>query len=100
MALKYTGHELNGSSLVQFLNTKEKNHVELNADLLQCLDLVMREHPIRNRFLVGRSLYPKQFELDGASRGFYESLRPTAQGLVLNVDLSAMAFHKNIDVLE
>ena len=65
VALKYTGHELNGSSLVQFLNTKEKNHVEVNSDLLQCLDLVMREHPIRNRFLVGRSLYPKQFELDG-----------------------------------
>lgn len=65
VALKYTGHERNGSSLVQFLNTEEQNHVELKADLLQCLDLVMREHPTRNQFLVGRSLYPKKIELDG-----------------------------------
>ena len=59
MALKYTGHELNGASLAQFLNIKDRNHVELNPDLLQCLDLVMREHPNENRLLVGRSLYPK-----------------------------------------
>jgi eukaryotic translation initiation factor 2C len=106
VALKYTGHELNGGSLAQFLNINDKRHVELNADLLQCLDLVMREHPNENRILVGRSLYPKQFERDGeiggvamASRGFYQSLRPTAQGLVLNVDLSAIVFHKSIPVL-
>lgn len=106
VALKYTGHELNGASLAQFLNIKDKNHVELNPDLLQCLDLVMREHPNENRLLVGRSLYPKRFERDGdiggaavASRGFYQSLRPTAQGLVLNVDLSAIVFHKSIPIL-
>ena len=34
------------------------------------------------------------------SRGFYQCLRPTAQGLVLNVDLSAIFFHKIILVLE
>ena len=48
MVLKYTGHELNGVSLAQFLNIKDRNHVELNLDLLQCLDLVMREHPNEN----------------------------------------------------
>lgn len=106
IALKYTGHELSGVSLAQFLNTNDKRHVELNADLLQCLDLVMREYPNENRILVGRSLYPKLFERDGdiggaamASRGFYQSLRPTAQGLVLNVDLSAIIFHKSMGVL-
>ena len=71
--------------------------MELNPDLLQCLDLVMREHPNENRLLVGRSRYPKRFERDGdiggavvASRGFYQSLRPTAQGLLLNVELPAL----------
>jgi eukaryotic translation initiation factor 2C len=32
-------------------------------------------------------------------RGFFQSLRPTKQGLALNVDLSLKAFHENIGIL-
>jgi hypothetical protein len=46
VALKYTGHDLNGEFVAHFLNINDKKYVEFNGDLFQCLDLFMRDHPL------------------------------------------------------
>eukprot|EP01018_Ginkgo_biloba_P029286 Gb_13708 [translate_table: standard] len=106
VALKLA-NKLDGKRLAEFLNPAERNHVQVQQEYLQALDLVLREHPSSTRIIVGRSLYPKLPERDGdlhggavASRGFAVSLRPTAQGLALNVDFSVVAFHNSMGVLD
>eukprot|EP00252_Welwitschia_mirabilis_P007833 TRINITY_DN19553_c0_g1_i1.p1 TRINITY_DN19553_c0_g1~~TRINITY_DN19553_c0_g1_i1.p1 ORF type:complete len:1050 (+),score=113.01 TRINITY_DN19553_c0_g1_i1:425-3574(+) len=100
-----TGHELSASRLERYLNASDKSHVEMPQDMFQALDLVFRQHPSQNRILIGRSLYSPERSprLDlrkgiTASQGFYMSVRPTAMGLGLNLDLSVVAFHKPIPV--
>ncbi|KAG5516052.1 hypothetical protein RHGRI_036935 [Rhododendron griersonianum] len=81
--------------------------LSIPRDILQGMDLVMKENPSRCRIPVGRSFYPKTFNrrdnLDGgitASKGFQQSLKPTSQGLAMCLDYSVLAFHKRLPVLD
>ena len=76
-------------------------------DILQGMDVVMKENPARHMISSGRSFY--QFKDSGkdelgygiiASRGFQHSLKPTAQGLSLCLDYSVVPFFNPISVLE
>ncbi|KAF4362468.1 hypothetical protein CsatB_001389 [Cannabis sativa] len=78
-------------------------------DVLQGMDLVMRENPNRKMIPVGRNYYlkepepPPEGELgDGtwAHKGLKHSLKPTAQGLSLCLDYSVLAFCENMPVLK
>ena len=126
VTIKYTSSK-DGKSLLNFLNVKNQDHVNFKEfqDFLQCLELVIREDPNKHRLLVGRSLYPDQNKYSGQhgnpapapdqlpdeyrnvqkagameADGFYQSLRPTAQGLVLIVDLSMGTFYRSIPVIK
>ncbi|KAK4440322.1 protein argonaute 2 [Sesamum alatum] len=76
-------------------------------DILQGMDLVMKENPSRRRISVGRSFYSSEYrtenDLSGgvaAYRGFQQSLKPTSQGLALCLDYSVLAFWKPLPVIE
>ncbi|XP_052202427.1 protein argonaute 2-like [Diospyros lotus] len=76
-------------------------------DILQGMDLVMKENPSRHRISVGRNFYPKAFnnedDLGGgitASKGFQQGLKPTSQGLALCLDYSVLSFHKRLPVID
>ncbi|KAK6119160.1 hypothetical protein DH2020_047092 [Rehmannia glutinosa] len=67
----------------------------LPQEYIHALDVVLRESPAEKCFSVGRSFYSSSFggakEIGGgaiALKGFFQSLRPTQQGLSLNVDFS------------
>ncbi|KAL7241436.1 hypothetical protein ACSBR1_014097 [Camellia fascicularis] len=81
--------------------------MSIPRDILQGMDLVMKENPSRERIPVGQSFYPttsnKDDDLDGgvtASKGFQHSLKPTSQGLALCLDYSVLAFHKRLPVID
>ncbi|CAA6667391.1 unnamed protein product [Spirodela intermedia] len=64
-------------------------------ELLHALDVVLRESATESCTPVGRSLFSTAMgggeDIGGAAvalRGFFQSLRPTQQGLALNVDFS------------
>ncbi|EFJ10806.1 hypothetical protein SELMODRAFT_235430 [Selaginella moellendorffii] len=75
-------------------------------EFLQALDVALREWPMKSYVPSGRNFFDPSFgrlALEGgfeAWKGFYQSVRPTMQGLVLNVDLSAAAFYEALPVLE
>lgn len=76
-------------------------------DILQGMDLVMKENPTRNMISVGRSFYPTEHNLQddlgggiAAFRGFQHSLKPTSQGLALCLDYSVLAFRKRMPVID
>ncbi|KVI05479.1 Argonaute/Dicer protein, PAZ [Cynara cardunculus var. scolymus] len=94
---------LEGKKLRNYLSKGDES-VPLPQDYLQALDVVLRENPTENCVLLGRSFYPNltRKDLGGGAigvQGFYQSLRPTQQGLALNVDLSVTAFHESIGVI-
>ncbi|KAK4361420.1 hypothetical protein RND71_020372 [Anisodus tanguticus] len=76
-------------------------------DILQGMDLVMKENPTRCRISVGRSFYSHDHlpEHDfgfgvAAYRGFQQSLKPTSGGLALCLDYSVLSFRKPMPVLD
>ncbi|CAH9141231.1 unnamed protein product [Cuscuta epithymum] len=77
----------------------------LPREILQAMDLVMKDNPTKSRYIVGRSFFSKQYTEDlvpgiAAHRGFQQSLKPTSQGLALCLDYSVLAFRKPLAVLE
>ncbi|KAI8565531.1 hypothetical protein RHMOL_Rhmol03G0267400 [Rhododendron molle] len=83
------------------------NHRDDPRDILQGMDLVMKENPSSQRISVGRSFYSNQFRQSddlrcgvAAFRGFQQSLKPTSQGLALCLDHEAMPFCKQISVID
>ncbi|KAK4380485.1 hypothetical protein RND71_002347 [Anisodus tanguticus] len=100
---KFDGKELNS-----YLN-KEGDDVggsPLPQEYLHALDVVLRESPTEKCITAGRSFYSRCMggakDIGGgamALRGFFQSLRPTQQGLALNVDFSVTAFHESIGVI-
>ncbi|KAI6703272.1 hypothetical protein NL676_012408 [Syzygium grande] len=83
------------------------NLLSIPRDILQGMDLVMKENPKRHMISVGRHFYPLEHqETDdlkcgvAAFRGFQHSLKPTSQGLTLSLDCSAMAFRKKMPVID
>ncbi|KAJ7525538.1 hypothetical protein O6H91_17G055500 [Diphasiastrum complanatum] len=84
----------------------KKKQTHMPQDFLQALDVVLREGPSAYYVPVGRSFFHDKLgfqKLDGGLvgwTGFYQSLRPTMQGLALNVDLSTTAFYEEMNVLD
>ncbi|GJP38780.1 hypothetical protein CLOM_g23192 [Closterium sp. NIES-68] len=74
--------------------------------LLQALDVALRERLLATLSPVGRSLYSASLgstALGGGVagyRGFFQSVRFSQQGLALNVDMSATAFHQDMPLLD
>ncbi|KAM5587205.1 hypothetical protein ABKV19_005911 [Rosa sericea] len=81
--------------------------LSIPRDILQGMDLVMKENPTRRLIPVGRSFYPTEFNPDddlgqgtAAFRGFQHSLRLTSQGPAMCLDYSVLAFHKRMPVID
>lgn len=76
-------------------------------DILQGMELVMKENPSRCRISVGRSFYSNEHLAEhdfgfgvAAYRGFQQSLKPTSGGLALCLDYSVLALRKPMPVLD
>ncbi|XP_004486430.1 protein argonaute 2-like isoform X2 [Cicer arietinum] len=82
--------------------------LSLPRDILQGMDVVIKENPARRTISVGRHFYPTNPPLvmkelrPGiiAVGGFQHSLKPTSQGLSLCVDYSVVPFRKQMSVLD
>lgn len=97
--------KLDGKVLSSYLD-KGDDCGPLPQEYVHALDVVLREGPTEKCIASGRSFYSTLMggakEIGGgavAYRGFFQSLRPTQQGLALNVDFSVTAFHESIGVI-
>jgi eukaryotic translation initiation factor 2C len=97
--------KLSGEDLTKYFN-EEKCGIPLPQDYLHALDIILREGSMESSIPVGRSLYSRSMgdarKIGGGAvglSGFFQRLRPTKQGLALNVDLSITAFHESIGVI-
>ncbi|KAL5722966.1 Protein argonaute 7 [Ranunculus cassubicifolius] len=98
--------KLDGNELRSYLSSEGDDWIPLPQDYLHALDVVLRECPSEKCIPVGRSLYSSSMggvkNIGGGAvglRGFFQSLRPTQQGLALNVDFSVTAFHESIGMI-
>ncbi|KAI3888149.1 hypothetical protein MKX03_007572 [Papaver bracteatum] len=99
--------KLDGNELVSYLSKDGESEIPIPQDYLHALDVVLREDSAEKCIPVGRSLYSSSMgggttDIGGGAvglRGFFQSLRPTQQGLALNVDFSVTAFHESIGVI-
>eukprot|EP00850_Spirogloea_muscicola_P007880 SM000041S15439 [mRNA] locus=s41:105499:111602:+ [translate_table: standard] len=89
--------------LWQFLQGRE---LEIPQEIFQAYDIAFRASSAKSYIPVGRSFFSDslgQTDLTGGLRcyqGFFQSLRPTQQGLVLNIDSSATAFFEPLPVVQ
>ncbi|KAK7841541.1 protein argonaute 2 [Quercus suber] len=97
-------NEIKFGKLKDYLN---EQLLSIPRDVLQGMDVVMRENPSRYMIPFGRSFYPREpREGDDlgwgitASRGFQHSLKLTSQGLAQCVNSSVLAFRKKMSVLD
>ncbi|KAL7211100.1 hypothetical protein ACSBR2_014057 [Camellia fascicularis] len=95
-------NELELGKLKEYLSGKV---LSIPRDVLQGMDLVMKENPSRHRICAGRGFYSATSadDLGGgiiASKGFQQSLKPTSQGLALCLDYSVLAFRKRLPVID
>ena len=97
-------NELKFCKLKDYLNGQL---LSIPRDILQGMDLVMKENPARHMISVGRSFFPREpREGDDlgcgitASRGFQNSLKSTSQGLAMCLDYSVLAFRKRLPVID
>ncbi|XP_049931197.1 protein argonaute 2-like isoform X2 [Nymphaea colorata] len=91
--------------LVHLYKYLERSTTATIENAIQALEVVMREYPANCRIARGRNFYSAAEVTDLGSgvkalNGFFQSLRPTAQGLALNVDFSVMTFYKSIPVID
>ncbi|KAJ9550619.1 hypothetical protein OSB04_014664 [Centaurea solstitialis] len=86
------------------------NVMQIPRDVLQGMDLVMKENLYSNKISIGkggRGFYPRVFEKGddlycgvAAFKGFQQSLKPTSNGLAMCLDYSVLAFRKRMPVLD
>ncbi|CAH8356981.1 unnamed protein product [Eruca vesicaria subsp. sativa] len=76
-------------------------------DVLQGMDVVMKEHPSKCMITVGKCFFTRETERDedfgfgvAAAKGYRHTLKPTQQGLSLCLDYSVLAFRKSMSVIE
>ncbi|EOA39562.1 hypothetical protein CARUB_v10008180mg [Capsella rubella] len=76
-------------------------------DVLQGMDVVMKEHPSKCMITVGKSFFTRETAPDedlgfgvAAAKGYRHTLKPTQQGLSLCLDYSVLAFRKAMSVIE
>ncbi|EPS67433.1 hypothetical protein M569_07337, partial [Genlisea aurea] len=101
--------KLDGEALRRYLLGEEDedgDSVPFPQEYIHALDVVLRERSREKLIESGQSFYSSSMEggegIGGgavALRGFFQSLRPTSQGLSLNVDFSMTAFYESIGVL-
>ncbi|KAL2904053.1 Protein argonaute 7 [Bienertia sinuspersici] len=99
--------KLDGNELKKYLSEEGEDWVALPQEYVHALDVVLRECPNEKCIPLGRSMYSTSMgggrDIGGGAvglRGFFQSLRPTKQGLALNLDFSVTAFHESIGVIE
>ncbi|TYG65435.1 hypothetical protein ES288_D06G185300v1 [Gossypium darwinii] len=97
-------NELKLCKLRDYLSRKAYS---IPRDILQGMDVVMKENPVMHMVPVGRSFHPYESCPEDdlgygitASRGIRYSLKPTYQGLALCLDYSVLAFRKKMPVLD
>ncbi|KAK2966776.1 hypothetical protein RJ640_020619 [Escallonia rubra] len=83
------------------------NLIHIPRDILQVMDLVLKEHPSRHRISVGRSFYSTEYRSQddlgcgvAAFRGFQGSMKLTSQGPIYCLDYSVLAFLKRLPVID
>ncbi|CAA7061275.1 unnamed protein product [Microthlaspi erraticum] len=74
-------------------------------DVLQGMDVVMKEHPSKCMITVGKCFFDRKPEDDfnfgvAPAKGYRHALKPTAQGLSLCLDYSVLAFRKAMSVVD
>ncbi|CAI2168374.1 8249_t:CDS:2 [Funneliformis geosporum] len=92
-------NEINMEELQRFLDGKS----QLNSNILtgiMALDVLIRHQPSMKYVTVGRSFYTPEGSraLSGGVevwQGYYQSARPTPGKMMINIDLSATAFHES-----
>ncbi|XP_043691980.1 protein argonaute 7-like isoform X2 [Telopea speciosissima] len=99
--------KFDGKELSCYLSKEGEDWAPLPQEYLHALDIVLRQGPIEKCIPLGRSLYSSSMggtkDIGGGAvglRGFFQSLRPTQQGLALNVDFSVTAFHESIGIIQ
>lgn len=103
----FTIKSVNELKLCKLKGYLSGNLLSIPRDILQGMDVVMKENPARCMIPVGRSFHPREAFPDDdlgfgltASRGFQHSLKPTYQGLSLCLDYSVLAFRKRLPVID
>ncbi|XP_051145595.1 protein argonaute 7 [Andrographis paniculata] len=98
--------KFDGEAMNRFLTNNGDDCPLLPQEYVHALDIMLRESPTEKCIASGRSFYSSAMggtnDIGGgavALRGFFQSLRPTQQGLALNVDYSVTAFHESIGVI-
>ncbi|XP_010551411.1 PREDICTED: protein argonaute 7 [Tarenaya hassleriana] len=98
--------QFDGKEMNSFLTKEGEDSVPFPQEYIHALDVILRENPTEKSVSVGSSFYSSSMggmrEIGGGAvglRGFFQSLRPTQQGLALNVDFSITAFHESIGVI-
>ncbi|KAL2341500.1 hypothetical protein Fmac_009440 [Flemingia macrophylla] len=99
---------LNKLRLHKLMEYLSGHNLSIPRDILQGMDVVVKESPARRTISVGRHFYPTNPPVvmkdlrHGiiAVGGFQHSLKPTSQGLSLCVDYSVLAFQKKMSVLD
>ncbi|KAJ6882729.1 protein argonaute 2-like [Populus alba x Populus x berolinensis] len=75
-------------------------------EILQGMDVVVKEHPARTMISVGRGFHSFRAHQDNlghgiiASKGCQHSLKPTSQGPVICLDYSVLSFHEPVSVID
>lgn len=110
--MKYRSYEFSIKLVNELKLSKLKDYLSRNLfsiprDILQGMDVVMKENPAEHMINVGRSFHfaepDRGDDLQNglvASRGIQHSLKPTHQGLALCLDYSVLAFRKKVPVLD
>ncbi|MED6145784.1 Protein argonaute-2 [Stylosanthes scabra] len=99
---------VNTYRLCKLMDYLSGHSLSVPRDILQGMDVVVKENPARRTVAVGRHFYPTNppVALKDLRRGiiavggFQHSLKPTLQGLSLCVDYSVLAFRKQVSVLD
>ncbi|KAL4311731.1 hypothetical protein GQ457_01G040960 [Hibiscus cannabinus] len=104
---KFSIKLVNELKLYKLRDYLSKHASSIPRDILQGMDVVMKENPVMRMIPAGRCFHPTEtFPEDDlghgitASRGIQYSLKPTFQGLALCLDYSVLAFRKKMPVLE
>lgn len=90
------------------LNDYLSGHLlSIPRDILQGMDLVMKENPARHMISTGRNFFPRESGDEDylgwgitAAKGFQHSLKPTSQGLAICLDYSVLAFRIRMPVID
>lgn len=99
---------VNKLRLCKLMDYLSGHNSSIPRDILQGMDVVMKENPARRTISVGKHFYPTNPPVVMkdlhrgiiAVGGFQHSLKPTSQGLSLCVDYSVLAFRKRMSVLD